>query len=359
MSPRPEDHNRTLRGLTVDTISAVKELFKRTTRDISTAGRGAAAASQQAAPPPTILAKSGRAEDRSIGQPARSDGLRTFAVVVAFLCAVGGGIGFLYVFWSGGTNLLLGVTVGISFGALGCGLVLWAHLLMEQREATEPREPLLSPRDEREDAFASYAAGEHQVQRRKLLVGLSTLVAGTFAAVVVSMVRAFGKDPYLALLGTVWKRGQGLMTLQGKHMTVNSLRVGDTMTVFPPNRIGSVHAQTVLIRVNPEFLQLPKNRANWAPGGYVAYSRVCTHAGCPVGEYEDTTNLLLCPCHQSTFNVLNGGVPTGGPAARNLPQLPLYVDSDGTLRAAGDFSAPPGPGFWNLPPTADPGRGEP
>jgi ubiquinol-cytochrome c reductase iron-sulfur subunit len=81
----------------------------------------------------------------------------------------------------------------------------------------------------------------------------------------------------------------------------------------------------------------------------LAFSRICTHAGCPVGLYQSETHLLLCPCHQSTFNVLQSAVPTGGPATRSLPQLPLYVDSDGTLRASGGFSEPPGPGFWGMP----------
>ena len=83
--------------------------------------------------------------------------------------------------------------------------------------------------------------------------------------------------------------------------------------------------------------------------GYLAYSRVCTHAGCPVGLYQKQSHLLLCPCHQSSFDVLNGAEPTGGPAARPLPQLPLYADADGTLRAGGAFTAPPGPGFWGMP----------
>lgn len=121
------------------------------------------------------------------------------------------------------------------------------------------------------------------------------------------------------------------------------------MVVFPENSIGDERAQTVLIRVNEKFLRLPSNRANWAPMGYVAYSRVCTHAGCSVGMFESTTDQLMCPCHQSTFDVLRAARPTGGPAARALPQLPLYADADGILRAGGGFSAPPGPGFWEMP----------
>ncbi|MGC1228167.1 MAG: Rieske 2Fe-2S domain-containing protein, partial [Candidatus Sulfotelmatobacter sp.] len=135
----------------------------------------------------------------------------------------------------------------------------------------------------------------------------------------------------------------------GAPVSVNALQPGNFMVVFPENSIGDERAQTVLIRVNEKFLRLPSNRANWAPMGYVAYSRVCTHAGCSVGMFESTTDQLMCPCHQSTFDVLRAARPTGGPAARALPQLPLYADADGILRAGGGFSAPPGPGFWEMP----------
>ena len=124
---------------------------------------------------------------------------------------------------------------------------------------------------------------------------------------------------------------------------------GSFQIVFPEDSIGDEKAQTVLIRVKENLLQLPADRADWAPQGYVAYSRVCTHAGCTVALYEKTTCLLLCPCHQSTFDVLRAAQPTSGPAARPLPQLPLYADADGTLRAGGGFTQPPGPGFWDMP----------
>ena len=139
------------------------------------------------------------------------------------------------------------------------------------------------------------------------------------------------------------------MTEHGTPINVSALQPGNTLLVYPEGSIGDEKAQTVLIRVDERFLQMPKERADWAPMGYLAYSRVCTHAGCPVGLYQKQTHLLLCPCHQSTFDVLKGAEPTGGPAARPLPQVPLYVDADGTLRAAGGFSTPPGPGFWGMP----------
>ncbi len=85
----------------------------------------------------------------------------------------------------------------------------------------------------------------------------------------------------------------------------------------------------------------------WTIDGLVAYSKVCTHAGCPVGLYQSESSLLLCPCHQSTFDVLNGAEPTFGPATRALPQLPIAVDEEGFVIATADYSEPVGPGFWN------------
>ena len=84
-----------------------------------------------------------------------------------------------------------------------------------------------------------------------------------------------------------------------------------------------------------------------AVGDVVAYSKVCPHAGCPVGLYEPDTHRLYCPCHQSVFDVLDAAEPKSGPATRPLPQLPLAVDADGYLVARSDYTEPIGPGFWN------------
>ena len=90
-----------------------------------------------------------------------------------------------------------------------------------------------------------------------------------------------------------------------------------------------------------------EGREDWTVENIVAYSKICTHAGCPVGLYQAELGLLLCPCHQSTFDVLEWARPVFGPAARSLPQLPLALDDDGYIIATGDFSGPVGPGFWD------------
>jgi ubiquinol-cytochrome c reductase iron-sulfur subunit len=139
-----------------------------------------------------------------------------------------------------------------------------------------------------------------------------------------------------------------VVTADGSVVTAQDLPVGGILTVFPEGHAEAADSQTVLIRVDPALLQLPTGRGDWAPGGLLAYSKICTHAGCPVGLYEQRTHLLFCPCHQSVFTVLDGAIPISGPAVRPLPQLPLELDADGTIRARGDFPEPVGPGFWNI-----------
>lgn len=275
--------------------------------------------------------------------------LGTFLVAVSMCVMFAAGVGFLFVYWTGGSNQLLGGSLALFLGGAGAALVLWAHWLTLHKEATAPREPQSSPPQESRAAAAVFESGVRDIQRRWLLKGMG-LAGGAFAAAfVVSLLKSLGFSPSAALYTRVWKRGQRLVKLDRTPVSVASLQPGSMMLVFPENAVGSEKTQTVLVRVREDLLRLPPDRKGWAPHGYLAYSRICTHAGCDVGMYEATTHLLMCPCHQSTFDVLDGAQPTGGPAARPLPQLPLYVDGDGNLRAADGFTEPPGPGFWGMP----------
>jgi len=268
-------------------------------------------------------------------------------VVCVFLLSIAAAIAFLVAYWMGARHAFLGGAIALSMGAFGAGLVIWAHALMSDEQVSEERELLPSPAREREEAAEVFVA-ERAAPRRKVLVAMSLGVAGTFVAAVVSLLRSFAEPPGPVLSAPIWRRGDRLVTTEGRLVNLQTLRPGSTVSVFPENRVGQVNAQAVLVRVDEQLLRLPKARAAWAPQGYLAYSRVCTHAGCSVGLYEAEMCLLQCPCHQSTFDVLSGAPPTGGPAARALPQLPLYADADGNLRTGGDFSETPGPGFWGL-----------
>lgn len=308
-----------------------------------------------AGPPGTVDARSETTRNWYSGYASQSSEqvrvskFSAFVSTGALLLGIFAGVAFLYVYWTSHNNGWFGGTLALSLGLIGVGLILWSHWLVPHKQVTEPRPGLNSTAQEQQAFIQSFASGEHRIERRNLLKWMSAAIAATFAAIAVSVLRSFGRPPEPSLFDTVWLRGQRLVTVKGEPLTIDSLQPGNAITVFPENHLDSVNGQTVLIRVRQEFLDLPKERAGWAPMGFVAYSRVCPHAGCPVGIFQSQTDLLLCPCHQSTFNVLNGAQPTAGPAARPLPQLPLYADAAGYLRAAGGFTEPPGPGFWRMP----------
>jgi ubiquinol-cytochrome c reductase iron-sulfur subunit len=148
---------------------------------------------------------------------------------------------------------------------------------------------------------------------------------------------------------TPWRRGIRAVTDDGRPVRASDVPPGSLVTIFPEGHRDAADAPAVLVHVDPNALELPDDRADGAPEGLLAYSKICTHAGCPVGLYEVEPHQLLCPCHQSAFDVLRGAEPVSGPAARALPQLPLRIDRDGFLVADGDFSGPIGPAWWNRP----------
>ena len=303
--------------------------------------------------PAAVPEETGRENDsemRAASEAARKrrERVGTSLVVASFLASMAGGVGFLVAYWTGGSNEWLWGALAICLGGAAAGFV-FAHLLMAEKQTVQPREQHCSPCEERAAVAKTWALSTQEVRRRTMLRWMMTGTLGVLAASVVSLLRSVGSNPNKTLYSPVWKRGQRLLTVDGRIMKVDSLTPNTTVTVFPEDSVGSEKSQTVLIRVDAKLLQMPAERADWTPMGYVAYSRVCTHAGCPVGLYETDTCQLLCPCHQSTFDVLRAATPTGGPAARALPQLPLYADADGTLRAAGGFSYPTGPGFWGMP----------
>jgi ubiquinol-cytochrome c reductase iron-sulfur subunit len=135
---------------------------------------------------------------------------------------------------------------------------------------------------------------------------------------------------------------------EGRPLRPEDVELESVTTVYPEGEVGSADSQAVLVKVAPELLALSGRGRDWVPEGCVAYSKICTHAGCPVGLYRAEAHELLCPCHQSTFDVLRGATPVFGPAARALPQLPLELDENGYLVAGGDFPEPVGPSFWNM-----------
>jgi quinol---cytochrome c reductase iron-sulfur subunit len=272
------------------------------------------------------------------------------AIGVGFLVAALAGLALLGVYLAGGQTQLEAILLAICLGGIGLGITAWSHWLLPGREHVEERHSLASPADQAAGSglVADQAAETASITRRSFLTRtLAAAFAGLAAALAVPAL-SLGPAPGNTLFVTPWKAGSRVVGLDGLPVHIDDLPIDGVLTVFPEGAVGSADGQTLLIRVADGLLQLPPDRLAWAPEGCVAYSKLCTHAGCPVGLYRAAEHKLICPCHQSTFDVLDGANPTFGPAARALPQLPIQLASDGTFVALGDFPEPVGPGFWDM-----------
>jgi ubiquinol-cytochrome c reductase iron-sulfur subunit len=280
--------------------------------------------------------------------PAQVERVIAVCFVAGILCVAGFGA----CFWVNAKPWTLGATLGGGLSFLGIGLVAWGKYLMPQGPFVEERHVLANSQDDRDALAASIVQrGGGVVKRRKLLGGLLGGGLGIFGVVALfPLLRSLGPLPKQTLDHTDWRKGSYAVDITGRRVHVGDLAVGSIVTVFPEGTQntdrGQAVDQTVLIRISNENFTTQKGRETWGPKGYLAYSKLCTHLGCPVGLYEQELQVLVCPCHQSTFNVLNGAIPEFGPAPRPLPQLPLYVDASGYLRAQDGYNQPVGPGFW-------------
>jgi ubiquinol-cytochrome c reductase iron-sulfur subunit len=280
--------------------------------------------------------------------PKRAENIIAFIFVLAIVLIAGFGAAY----WQNWSPWILGATFGAGMFLLGFGLTAWGKYLMPQGPFVEERHVLASTQAERDSmAAALVERSTVVVKRRKVLGGLFATGAGIFGIVAAfPLLRSLGPDPGDSLDVTNWRRGSVLVDSNGRTITRETLVTGGIMTVFPKGLqntdIGQAVDQTVLIRVQDTDFTTKPGRETWAPAGYVAYSKLCTHLGCPVGLYEQELELLVCPCHQSMFNVRNGAQPQFGPAPRPLPQLPLMFNDDGDLAAQAHYDQPVGPGFW-------------
>ena len=267
-------------------------------------------------------------------------------VAAAFALTMLTGLALLVVYALGGQTQIEGLLLAACLGGLGFGIVLWAQELMQTEITVEERHPLASRTPA--PALSETLDEEAGFTRRSFLVRMLLGAFGGLAAALAIPALSLGPAPGRELFATSWAPGRRLVDIDGVPVRAADREIGSLATVFPEGDVGSAQAQTLLIRVPPDALQLSPDRLATAPDGYVAYSKVCTHAGCPVGLYRASEHMLICPCHQSTFDVLQGAVPVFGPAARALPQLPIALAEDGTFTALGDFPEPVGPAFWNL-----------
>lgn len=264
-------------------------------------------------------------------------------VALSLAISIIASIALVAVYVANGSVELQGITLALALGGLGSAIVIWAVALIDAPVEIEERHSFTRPQPP-----AEIVPGPDEVTRRRFLARLLAGAAGLLAAALVLPAFSLGPQPGTDLFRTAWRRGLRLVDAGNSPIRPEDLVLDSVRTVFPQGLVGRADSQTLLIKVRPSDLALPAGRDAWAPDGCVAYSKVCTHAGCPVGLYRAREHQLLCPCHQSTFDVLRGAVPVFGPAARPLPQLPIEVDAEGYLVALGDFPDPIGPGFWDM-----------
>lgn len=289
-------------------------------------------------------------------------------IVALFTLSVLGTIGFLIAYFvlpTGGTvaemrrtNLLLGLGLFLSLAGIGVAAVHWAKALMNDHEKAEDRHPIRSSEPVREAAVDALQEGakDSGISRRGALKGAMVGSLALFPlALAVPLVASIGEDWDVSLFKrTLWRRGTKLtIDPSGRPIKAADVTIGSVFHVIPEGLEEAEHpldekakAVVLLVRLDPRDLKEAEDRKGWSYDGIVAYSKICTHVGCPVALYEQQTHHLLCPCHQSTFDVADGAKVVFGPAKRPLPQLPITVDDEGYLVAQDGFSEPIGPSFW-------------
>ena len=264
---------------------------------------------------------------------------------------------------------LLGVTMGLALLGLGGGIVAWGKLIIPHEEAVQDRHDGYSDEVDRLTTAANLKDGLEMtgVARRSLLkksLGLAGGALGLMAVVPLGgLLKKPNADPKNDLFTTPWKEGVKLVTVNGVGVRPEDLRPGGLETVFPDVEGGvqSPDGSVMLIRMFPDVVRTPRpgqedytwprdaNGKSVLTGAYIAFSKICTHLGCPTSLYEQETDHILCPCHQSQFDVPKDAKPIFGPATRSLPVLPIDVDEDGYFIAKGPFREPIGPSFWERP----------
>jgi ubiquinol-cytochrome c reductase iron-sulfur subunit len=283
------------------------------------------------------------------GTPDRRERVSSAVVAAAFGVSALGAAGFAAVYATGGQTQLEGLTLAVAFAGIAVGLSVWARRLLPTGGYVEEHEPFDSPPADLRLAAEALTGPESPVRRRGLLAMLG-LALGALAGAALFPLRSLlpfdRQRPARALRTTPWAAGVRLVRADGTPVRPADVPDGTVLTVFPQGHRSRGDVPAFAVRLDPARFTVPP------PGGTVAgvvvYSLLCTHAGCPVALYLQGTARVLCPCHQSTFDLLAGARPVAGPAARPLPGLPITVDVEGYLVATGDFTAPPGAGFWSL-----------
>jgi ubiquinol-cytochrome c reductase iron-sulfur subunit len=260
-------------------------------------------------------------------------------------------------------NLGFGLTFGLALLFIGIGAVQWARQLMYDGEMIDHRHPTASPEEDRVGVLKTIDEGvaESGITRRKVL-GRSLIGAlGLVGLPAIVLLADLGPWPTNTVINetiakTIWAEGIRLVNdITYTPIKAEEMQIGQLVNGQPENlqdyhgteyQVEKAKASIIIVRMDPNKIKIPDSRRDWQVGGILCYSKICTHVGCPISLWEQQTHHLLCPCHQSTFDLGDAGVVVFGPAARALPQLPITTDAEGYLIARGPFTVPVGPSYF-------------
>ncbi|MEU6082847.1 Rieske 2Fe-2S domain-containing protein [Streptomyces sp. NPDC047108] len=301
--------------------------------------------------------RAARRSERTVALLFTVSMLATIAFIAAYVTI---GIEDIVYVWPIGhisaLNFALGTTLGIALFCIGAGAVHWARTLMSDVETADDRHPIEASPEVKAKVMSDFQQGakESGFGRRKLI---RNTMFGALAMVPLSgvvLLRDLGPLPEDKLRHTLWSKGKLLINQNtDEPLRPEDVMVGSLTFAKPEGLEEDAHeyqtqiakAALMIVRLQPENIK-DKRELDWSHQGIVAYSKICTHVGCPISLYEQQTHHVLCPCHQSTFDLSDGGRVIFGPAGHALPQLRIGVNKDGYLEALGDFEEPVGPSFW-------------
>ncbi len=330
-------------------------------------GHGAVAGTDNPFADPGLPPHEPRIQDVDERAAKRSERVVAMLFVVSMLATLGFIASFVVVpvdkfvyIWPigkiGALNFALGTTLGVALFCIGAGAVHWARTLMSDHELADDRHPVAADQETRTKVMDDFREGakESALGRRPLI---RRTMFGALSLVPLSgvvLLRDLGPLPEDKLEHTLWSKGKLLVNENTQEpLRPEDISVGSLTFAMPEGleehdeefQREIAKAALMLVRLEPEDIK-DKRELDWSHEGIVAYSKICTHVGCPVSLYEQQTHHVLCPCHQSTFDLSDGARVIFGPAGHALPQLKISVNNDGFLEAQGDFEEPVGPAYW-------------
>ncbi len=260
-------------------------------------------------------------------------------------------------------NLGMGMTFGLALLFIGVGAVQWARQLMDDKEMVEHRHGATSKPedvtwivDQLDNVVAESKLTRRKIIGRTLIAALATIFLPMLVGLADLGPWPTAKRRAQTIGTTIWKEGVRVVhDVTYEPIKPEDIEIGQLINAEPENlqdyhgtqfQIEKAKAAVIVVRMDPNTIKIPDSRKDWQIGGILCYSKICTHVGCPISLWEQQTHHLLCPCHQSTFDLGNSGVVVFGPAARALPQLPITTDAEGYIIARSGFTVPTGPSYF-------------